>query len=204
MVRIFKCDRLDRRRAAIIEAARTLLIEQGYEGMTLGGVVERAGGSLATIYKLFGNKDGLLDAVVFENASSGETLIAEAEGLGLSPPDVVHYIAQKLHQQFLDPDVIAIVRIVIARSIVDAESAARFFSMTAIRTQDSLEGLFESWCQEGMVLNDDPALLAEMFFGLIISDLHGEAIGHGTARNLSPDHLMKRTDLFLRAAGIER
>ena len=77
--------RLDRRKRAIIEAARTLFVEQGFERTTLGDIVDRAGGSLATIYKLFGNKDGLLEAVVFEKASSGETLIVDAVKSGGSP-----------------------------------------------------------------------------------------------------------------------
>ena len=34
--------------------------------------MERAGGSLATIYKVFGSKDGLLEAVVFEKAEGAK------------------------------------------------------------------------------------------------------------------------------------
>ena len=42
-----------------MEAARVLFVEKGYEHTSLGDIVERSGGSLATVYKLFGNKDGL-------------------------------------------------------------------------------------------------------------------------------------------------
>ena len=62
MTDLSECDRLDQRRRAILASARALFVEQGYEKTTLGEIVERAGGSLATVYKLFGNKDGLLEA----------------------------------------------------------------------------------------------------------------------------------------------
>ena len=98
--------RLDRRRKAIIAAARELFVEQGYERATLAEIVTRAGGSLATVYKLFGNKDQLLEAVVFESAGSGEAVIREAAAAGLAPVPTLHRIAKGLHEHFLDPVVI--------------------------------------------------------------------------------------------------
>ena len=58
MTRLPEFCRLDRRKRAIIDAARALFVEQGYERTTLKDIVDRAGGSLATVYKVFGNKDG--------------------------------------------------------------------------------------------------------------------------------------------------
>ena len=80
--------RLDRRKRAIVDAARTLFIEQGYERTTVGDIVEKAGGSLSTVYKVFGSKDGLLEAVVFEKAGSGEAIINRTMSQGGSPAAV--------------------------------------------------------------------------------------------------------------------
>lgn len=195
-----ECDRLDRRRRAIIEAALRLFIEQGFEGTTLGNIVELAGGSLSTVYKLFGNKDGLLEAVVFEQAASGEYLIRAAAESGLPPASVLHRIADKLHAQFLDPTVVALVRIVIARSIGDAEFARRFFDRTATSTRDALEQLFARWRSDGVEFEGEPSLLAEIFLGLIVGDLQTEAISHGVARQVSPERLQARTGFFIRGA----
>ena len=204
MIDEFECCRLDRRRRAIVEAARTLFIEQGYERTTLGRIVEKAGGSLATIYKLFGNKDGLLEAVVFEKAASGEELIRRAASGGADPADVLHWIAAGLHQQFLDPDVVALVRIVIARSVCDPEFAKRFFERTATRTRASLERMFASWQDRGVEMNGDPAMLAEMFLGLFVSDVHAAAISHGIGVEHSHERLRARTDFFIAGAGLPR
>ena len=52
-----------RRHVAILVAAEALFIEQGYERTSLAEIVRRSGGSLATLYDLFGNKQGLLHAI---------------------------------------------------------------------------------------------------------------------------------------------
>lgn len=50
-------------RAAIVEAASDLLHTGGPAAVTTRGVAERAGVQAPTIYRLFGDKDGLLEAV---------------------------------------------------------------------------------------------------------------------------------------------
>lgn len=47
----------------IVEAAAQLLSEQGSRALTTRGVAQRAGAQAPTIYRLFGDKDGLIDAV---------------------------------------------------------------------------------------------------------------------------------------------
>ena len=63
---ICRMDRLSPRalrHEAILDAAETLFIEQGYDRTSLAEIVRRSGGSLATLYELFGNKQGLLHAI---------------------------------------------------------------------------------------------------------------------------------------------
>jgi AcrR family transcriptional regulator len=194
--------RLDRRRAAVICAARHLFVEQGYERTTLAEIVTRAGGSLSTVYKLFGNKDGLLEAVIRENAVSGETLVRDAEASQLSPVETLRRIAEGLHEHFLDPEVIALVRIVIARSISEPQFARQFFERTANRTRDEIAALFARWQAHSVAMNGTPEFLAEMFMGLFVSDLQTQAISHGAAINQMPERLHDRTDFFIAAAGL--
>ena len=54
---------IDATRQAIVDAARTLLIDGGYRQLTLDGVAERANVARATVYYQFGSKVGLLEAV---------------------------------------------------------------------------------------------------------------------------------------------
>lgn len=196
------CDRLDKRRRAIIDAGRELFIEQGYERTTLHEVVKKSGGSLATIYKLFCSKEGLLEAVVFEKARSGASLIHKIAEEERNPTATLRRLALALRTQFLDPSDIALVRIVTARSIENQAFGQRFFERTAMHTQARLEALFDHWKCEGYEFIGEPQLLAEIFWGMIVSDLHTEAISHGIARKSTEARLARRTEFFLRGAGL--
>lgn len=68
-------------RAKIVETAARLLREQGPAALTTRGVAEAAGVQAPTIYRLFGDKDGLLDAVaehVMATFVSAKAAVVEA------------------------------------------------------------------------------------------------------------------------------
>ena len=51
-------------RQAMLDAGRHLFLEHGYAGTTIGMVAEDAGVATQTVYKVFGNKPGLMKAIV--------------------------------------------------------------------------------------------------------------------------------------------
>ncbi len=58
-----KGDKRDRTRATLLEAARSLIREKGYEHATLDAIAERAGMTTGAIYGNFRNRDELLLAL---------------------------------------------------------------------------------------------------------------------------------------------
>jgi AcrR family transcriptional regulator len=58
-----KGDKRARTRAALIEAARQIIREQGYDALTLASVAERAGMTTGAIYGNFRNRTDLLMAI---------------------------------------------------------------------------------------------------------------------------------------------
>ncbi|SNT00184.1 TetR/AcrR family transcriptional regulator [Rhodococcoides kyotonense] len=72
-------------RLAIVDAAASLLKEHGPAAVTTRGVAEAAGVQAPTIYRLFGDKDGLLDSIaehVFATHVSAKEASAQAEIAG--------------------------------------------------------------------------------------------------------------------------
>ncbi|WP_228155553.1 TetR/AcrR family transcriptional regulator, partial [Acinetobacter baumannii] len=51
------------RRLALLLSATELFLEKGYDAVSLDDIVNHAGGSKTSIYKYFGNKDGLFTAI---------------------------------------------------------------------------------------------------------------------------------------------
>ncbi|MEA9985831.1 TetR/AcrR family transcriptional regulator [Subtercola sp. RTI3] len=85
-------DQIDTRsstRERIIEVAALLLRDQGQAAVTTRGVAERAGVQAPTIYRLFGDKDGLLDAVaeqvMTDFASTKTQAVASAVSENVDP-----------------------------------------------------------------------------------------------------------------------
>ncbi|GAA4667695.1 TetR/AcrR family transcriptional regulator [Frondihabitans cladoniiphilus] len=74
-------------RARIVDAAARLLQEQGPSAVTTRGVAHAAGVQAPAIYRLFGDKDGLLEAVAehvmstFVSTKAAVVEAAEAEGV---------------------------------------------------------------------------------------------------------------------------
>lgn len=76
-------------RARITETAAVLLAERGASAVTTRGVADAAGVQAPTIYRLFGDKDGLLEAVA-EHAMAAHVLVksrvvSEAAATGADP-----------------------------------------------------------------------------------------------------------------------
>lgn len=78
-------------RAKIIDVAAELLRTQGPAAVTTRGVAQGAGVQAPTIYRLFGDKDGLLEAVaehvLARYVSSKAAIVASASAEGVDPLD---------------------------------------------------------------------------------------------------------------------
>ena len=76
-------------RARIVDAAAQLLREQGPAAVTTRGVAEVAGVQAPALYRLFGDKDGLLDAVaehvMAQHVSAKAAVVAAASAQDVDP-----------------------------------------------------------------------------------------------------------------------
>jgi AcrR family transcriptional regulator len=73
----------DETRSRIAAAARTLLSQKGYAGMTIAGVARAAGVAVPTVYSIFGSKKGIV-AELLDQARFGEeyqALVREARAV---------------------------------------------------------------------------------------------------------------------------
>jgi AcrR family transcriptional regulator len=190
--------RLVKRRSAFIEAAREAFLSEGFERTTLAQVVERAGGSLATLYKLFGSKEGLLTAVVEETTVSGEEIVRDVSALGLSLRDSLDLMAERFQQAFGESSSMALFRIVIARSLDNDDVVRGFCEEGMNRARDELAGFFARREEVSAIGIHSPEELASMFFAMICHDHLLQAVS-GVKLDDAID-LSMRVQFFLRGA----
>jgi len=73
-------EQMARRRERILEAAREIVAERGFEGLTVRALADAAGVTAPTIYNLVGSKDQVLVAAVAEQTERFLAGIERAEG----------------------------------------------------------------------------------------------------------------------------
>lgn len=104
--------------ARILEAARKVFAERGYDAAGLREIAETAQANLSLISRYFGGKEGLLAALT-------DTFVASRREGGLSYPpqdtlreEIYRYLHAKLQDDLKDEE---IVRLIVSRSAIDAE-----------------------------------------------------------------------------------
>lgn len=85
-VRRSPSEQREERRSAIVEAARRVLADGGFEAATIAEIARKAGISTGTVYLYFTNREDLL-AEVYRYASSHEVAAMTSAALGGTPTE---------------------------------------------------------------------------------------------------------------------
>lgn len=161
-----------RRRGAILDAAETLFIEGGYDRTGLADVVRRSGGSLATLYDMFGNKQGLLRAIAirWRDETTAERARRDYSG-GDSPHAVLLGYVRSECEIWRAPRAAALVRMLVSECLRDRVFAAGVYRDLHLPFIAGLTSLFVAWSQEGTARVDDPEATARLFAATISGDM---------------------------------
>lgn len=98
-------------RAVVVAAATRLLREEGAEAVTTRAVAQAAGVQAPTIYRLFGDKNGLVDAVAEQVMADYVASKAAAAGSATGDPVAELAAAWRLHMEFglANPELYALI-----------------------------------------------------------------------------------------------
>jgi AcrR family transcriptional regulator len=188
--------RLERRRA-MVEAAESLFLEQGYEATSLAAIVKRSGGSLATLYELFGNKQGLLRAII-ELRDEQDRYPGYGQDCAVTPPsELLRGYAHRLYAHVTSPRAIALKRIVITEALRDPAFARALYEDIHLASVRELAGILRQLDEAGKARIDDPMAAAGLFFAIVMSDAQLRLLVEGDTSLLDPVALDWRLAPFL-------
>lgn len=80
----------------VVNTAKRLFEERGYNEVSLAEIVRESGGSFATVYRWFGNKDDLFLCVVLDHISKVHEVIERASFSGATAEEDVETLVGKL------------------------------------------------------------------------------------------------------------
>ncbi|OJX70256.1 TetR/AcrR family transcriptional regulator [Magnetospirillum sp. 64-120] len=163
--------RAEKRRQSLLEAATTLFLDKGFERTSVADIVGLAGGSRSTLYELFGNKEGLLRAMVEEETLAIRATIGPAElALEFSEDGLVE-LAGRFVRAILAPRAVAVFRILATEGERLPDIAAAFFESGPRAIERQLAERFRRALPQ-LRVDAGAEQLVQVFLGAMIGSFH--------------------------------
>lgn len=190
------------KRAAVLEAAQRLFSELGFDGVSMDQIAQTAGVSKLTVYSHFGDKDGLLSAVVRAHCEREMPLelFKPSPEVPLRPR--LLDIAHAFYAMVSCPQAIAGHRMLCAPHAMTPTMARLFWKAGPERIQAGLSDLLRRRVNAGELVIEDADVAAAHFFALLKGEPHARLmIGFPADMDeaATERHLAGVVDLFLRA-----
>lgn len=191
-----------RKRRAIVDAATTLFLSNGYSGTSMDEVAALARVSKQTVYKHFADKERLFSEIVTAICDQiADPNIDEVQNLrdtGDVERDLRDFGRRQL-RAVMQPRLLQLRRLVIGEAGRFPELGRLFYERGPGRTIDALSALFERLASRGALELDDPRLAAAHFNWLVMSIPLNEAMLLGEDEPATPAQLRRYADAGVRA-----
>lgn len=158
----------DRRREAMLQAAYSLFMERGYESVSVDDIIRVAGGSKATLYKSFGNKEGILRAVVEALADEMLREFNVEFPSGRTVRESLLHIGTTLADLALSENAVNQHRHAAAHAHAFPGVAKLWFENGPRRSLHGIAAFLERETAAGRLRIDDPVRAAWLFGGMIL------------------------------------
>jgi AcrR family transcriptional regulator len=161
----------ERRRDRILETATDVFLEHGYGGATMSLISQRLGGSKATLYAYFRNKEELCEAIVQRLCDRALIALDEAG----AQPDLhgrLMYVGMAFMELLVSDQGVKTVQLAIEGSRTNRDLARRFELVGLRAVTEKLAGMLEEAAARGAISAPDPLEAANIFISLMRGDLH--------------------------------
>lgn len=121
------------RRLALLLSATELFLEKGYDAVSLDDIVNHAGGSKTSIYKYFGNKDGLFTAICdYRREMFFKDICIAFQPEQTSLKDYLIQTLIRFYKHIIQPEHIAFLRLVIELTQCNATLSQYLYEKCAL------------------------------------------------------------------------
>ncbi len=153
---------------ALLESAAELFLKFGYEAVSLDDIVNHAGGSKASIYKYFGNKEGLFKAICDYRRDQFFNDICQP--FEVTQTDFRSYLIKTLmnFQRHLNqPEKAAFMRLILEQSQRNPELARHIHEHGPKQIQQAIANALETADKQGFLVCHNPIFSAQLYFGIL-------------------------------------
>ena len=190
------------KRKAILEAAKTLFLSNGYDGSSMDAIAAEAGVSKLTVYSHFTDKEKLFaEAVKSKCEEQLPELLFELDD-EVPVAQVLMGIGRGFNELINSRESVELHRVMVSLAAQDSKLCRMFYETGPQRVQHGMEELLRQADQSGKLCVPDPLSAADQFFCLIKGGANfrlligcGEALQGAEAEA----HVRDAVEVFLRA-----
>jgi len=190
------------KRKAILEAAKTLFLSNGYDGSSMDAIAAEAGVSKLTVYSHFTDKEKLFaEAVKSKCEEQLPELLFELDDRVPIAQTLLN-IGRGFNLLINSRESVELHRVMVSLAAQDSTLSRMFYEAGPQRVLHGMEELLRSADQSGKLRVPDPLSAADQFFCLIKGGANFRLlIGCGEALQGSEAeaHVRDAVDVFLRA-----
>ena len=156
---------------AILQAAKRLFLDAGFDGVNLERVGKAAGVTRQTVYNLFGSKEAVFRAMVRlhwdEIAQDGSAVLSTSFNSRLEPAAILRGFGKAI-MRFIDgTEQVAFTRLVIMESRQRPWIAEEFYRLGKQPLLEGFTACLRRLDEAGAIACRHPEVAAHQFFGLI-------------------------------------
>ena len=190
-----------RKRRAIVEAAESLFLRNGYQGTSMDEIAALAAVSKQTVYKNFADKECLFTEVILgttrrvdEGFNARLMALPDTDDLEQDLLD----LARRHATSVLRPEVMRLRRIVIGEADRFPDLGRAYWERGPGRVLAALASCFERLAERGLLRIADPALAAAHFAYLVLAAPLDEAMFGGNGGPSADADLYAQADQGVR------
>jgi len=157
-----------KRRRAMVEAAYSLFIEKGYASVSVDDIIRVSKGSKSSLYKFFGNKEGILKAVVESLADDMLREIRFEFHSSRTSREALNRIGMVLVDLALSENAINQYRHAVSHAKAFPDVAKLWYESGPKSTFDGIADFLEKETASGRLRIADPGRAALLFAGMIL------------------------------------
>jgi TetR/AcrR family transcriptional repressor of mexJK operon len=198
------------KRAAILEAAKSLFTRLGYEGVSMDAIAQEAGVSKLTVYNHFGDKEALFAAAVKAHCEQGmpATLLEDRPSVPLRQR--LTEIGAAFYSMITSPAAIAGHRMLCAPQLANSALSQMFWDAGPRRVHERFEVMLRARVAAGELEITDFPVAASQFFTLLKGEPHARLVFGCACSGTEPvpatttTHVAACVEMFLRAYAARR
>ena len=190
------------KRAAILEAAKRLFTQHGFDRVSMDQIAAEAGVSKLTVYSHFGDKESLFSAAIREKCEEQMPQALFLEGLEGNLREQLTAIARAFFALIASPEAIAMHRMMMLPGTGDSHVRELYWQAGPRQVKEAFGEFLRSRQARGELRVPDIERAASQFFCLLKGEVHMQMLCGMCCESQMDDidtHIAATVDLFLRA-----